>query len=199
MLMIKKASLKSKKHIQRTDTHWIVRRSLLTYALLVFVLFVSLALSIFFINRLIVNKENNDRYDKIMSIYSSLKLDDSYRPVSSNVFGDKRAYGWAAGRTYASSQLYARNTSPADTVADLKKRAQDAGFQYVQTEYDGSPNAIQEYKNDKGNWIRVGAESKTVHDAYTFGTTNENDPLINHKDESPSYVTIKVNLDDNNE
>lgn len=199
LMVKKKISLKSKKHVQRTDTHWVVRRSLLSYAILVFVLFVSLALSLFFINRLIVNKENTDRYDKIMGIYSKLDLDKSYRAVKSDVFGDKRVYSWDKGRSYSSSQVYARNATPADTAADLQKKIEAAGFQYVQTEYADSTNPVFEYRNKSGNWIRVSPESKFVYDAYTFGTTSASDPLVNHKDEAPSYVTIKVNLDDNNE
>ena len=197
--MVKKTSLRSKKHFQKTDTHWLVRRSLFSYAVIVFLVFAMLCLSILFINRLIVNRENVDRYSKIMDIYASLNLDTSYRSVSSDVFGDKRVYQWDKSRTYASSVIYAHNDTPANTTADLTRKIEAAGFIYVQTEYAGSTTPIEEFRNKDGNWIRLGVTSKYVQDAITFGTATSNDPLVSHKDEAPSYVTLKVNLDDNNE
>lgn len=200
MLMVKKVSLKSKKHIQRTDTHWVVRRSLLSYAIIVFITFVLLCLSVFLIDRLIVNKQHNDRYEKIMSIYSSLQLGDQYRQVKSDVFGDKRVYSWDKGRTYSSSIEYGHNDTPANTAADLKKKIEAAGFTYVQTEYEGSTSPIQEFKNDKGNWIRAQVSSKYLQDQIFYGTTTDAaGSAFEHKDDAPTYVTLKVNLDDNNE
>ncbi len=197
--MVKKLSTKSKKHIQRTDTHWLIRRSMVSYAVIVFLVFCMLCLSVYLLNRLIVNHENNNRLDKINAVYTSLNLDNSYRLVKSNVFGDKRVYSYDPGRTFSSSVEYAHNDTPANTTADLRKKIEAAGFTYVQTEYEGSTNPVIEFKNSTGNWVRVGVTSKFVQDAIVYGTANESDPLINHKDEAPSYVTVKVNLDDNNE
>lgn len=198
--MVKKASLKSKKHVQRTDTHWVVRRSLLSYAVLVFLLFAMLSMSIFLIDRLVANKANSDRYGKIMSVYQSLNLGDSYREQKSDVFGDKRIYESDKSRTYASSIIYSHLATPTETMAAVHKQVVAAGFTYVQTEYADSIQPIQEFKNSEGVWIRVGTMSKSVYDMlFVYNNATAEDPAINHKDEAPTYVTVKVNLDDNNE
>ena len=115
------------------------------------------------------------------------------------MFGDKRVYEWDSGRTYASSVEYAHKAAPADVRASLRKKVEAAGFKFVQTEYEGSIRPIDEFKNEDGNYIRVAVTSKYVNDKYTFGDYDLDDPLVNHSNEAPSYVEVKVNLDDNNE
>ena len=189
----------TKKHILTNSTHIMLKKSLGLYAALVFVLFVLLSISGFTVVQYGTSRINNQRLHRIEAIYGSLDLGTSYRGVHSNVFGDKRIYSWDKGRSASSSIEYTHNDTPANTRADLGKKIIAAGFVRVGGAYEGSPEPQDHYKNSSGEYIRVATASKYVQDAMTYGPLSKDDPLVNHKDESPTYVTIKVNLDDNNE
>ena len=196
--MVKKRN-PTKKHISTNSTHILLKKSLGLYAILVFILFILLSISTFTIVQYGTSRINSERLHRIQDIYASLKLDASYRGVHSNVFGDKRAYSWDTGRTFSSSIEYAHNDTPANTRADLQKKIESAGFTKVGEAYEGSTTPQDHYRNSAGEYVRVSVSSKYVQDALTYGTLSADNPLINHKDEAPTYVTIKVNLDDNNE
>ncbi len=144
-------------------------------------------------------QQNVGRVQQIVGIYDSLNLGDGYRTNLIDIFGDKRTYDWDKSRTFASRVEYAHNDTPQNTRADLKQKLLAAGFTFVQTEYEGSVQPIDEYKNGTGNYVRVAVVSKVAQDHMIYGTASATDPAINHANEAPSYVTIKVNLDDNNE
>ena len=75
-----------------------------------------------------------------------------------------------------------------------------SGFSYVQTEYESSVSPVYEYKNSAGNWLRISVEPKDQADDNLYGTNNfKFESTEQTKTMSPAYVTIKVNLDDNNE
>lgn len=198
MLMVKKTSFNSKKHIQRNDTHWVIRRSILSYAVLVFFLFATLSMSAFLIDRLVVNKHNTTRYNDISAIYDGLKLGPEYREISSNIFGEKRTYTSDKNRSYASSITYGHNDTPANTSAELKKRAEASGFTYLQTSHEGTANPVMEFKNKDDQWLRIAVTSKSTQDTYMYGLP-AGDPASDHSNEAPSHVSIKVNLDSNND
>ena len=188
------------RHISKTPTHFMIKRSLLSYAVIVFVFFALLSMSAYLVDRMIVSRNNQMRYNEITKIYKDLNLGDDYRVASTNIFGDKRVYSYDSSRTYSSSVEYGRNASVQDTIDDLRNKAEQAGFSYVQTEYEGSVSAIYEYKNDNGNWIRIRAVPKEDQDDVIYGTSTFNSTNIEEISAmSPTYVTIKVNLDDNNE
>lgn len=197
MGMAKKKS--STKHISTTDTHIMLKKSLFVYAGLVFITFILVSLSWFTIHQLVESRVNNQRKEQILTIYDSLHLGDKYNEVRYNVFGDKRVYVWDDNRTSSSSIEYTRSDTPQNTLADLKQRIEAAGFSPAGSAYVGSPSPQYYYKNDAGNYIRVQVTSKYVQDATMYRLDTAADPLLNHKDEAPTYVTIKVNLDDNNE
>ena len=188
------------RHLTKTPTHFMIKRSLLSYAVIVFVFFGLLSMSTYLVDRMIVAREHQQRYDEITKIYKELNIDDSYRTAKTNIFGDKRQYESDKGRTYASSIEFGRNASVADTTQDLREKAEKSGFSYIQTEYEDSASPVYEYKNSAGNWLRISVEPKNLADDTLYGTSNfkfENTEQT--KAMSPSYVTIKVNLDDNNE
>ena len=188
------------RHISKTPTHFMIKRSLLSYAVIVFVFFALLSMSAYLVDRMIVSRNNQVRYNEITKIYKDLNLGDDYRVASTNIFGDKRVYSYDSSRTHSSSVEYGRNASVQDTIDDLRNKAEQAGFSYVQTEYEGSVSAIYEYKNDNGNWIRIRAVPKEDQDDVIYGTSTFNSTNIEEISAmSPTYVTIKVNLDDNNE
>ena len=195
--MAKKKS--SSKHISTNTTHIMLKKGIVIYALLVFIMFVLVSVTWFTVHQFIASRAIADRHAQIVSIYDSLKLDGSYRVAKFDVFGDKRVYSWDHSRTYASSVEYGHNDTPQNTAADLKAKIEAAGFTPAGTAYEGSTHPQYYYLNSKGNYIRVTVTSAFVQNSITYGTFNNDDPMINHKDEAPTYVTIKVNLDDNNE
>ena len=145
------------------------------------------------------------RKDRIVAIYDSLKLSDEYQQVDSDVFGEKRVYEWDTGRTYSSSKEYERGANVDVTIADLKKSIEAAGFHYFDEPYPGSWSYQYHFKSDKNEYIRLSVVSKPKWDA------GRNEILMNRENPTtyafhsldsnagPSSVTIKVNLDDNNE
>lgn len=199
-LMVKKKSSRTNKvkHVSLSPTHIMIKRSILGYAVLVFFLFATVTMSWYLVDRMIASRTSQTRVDRISAIYTSFNLGDSYRAAASNVFGDKRVYDWDKGRTYSSSVEYGHNDTVSNTYSDLKKKIEAAGFKYFQTEYAGSIAQIDEYKSDAGEYVRVRVESSDVRDMTTYGTPTSVDDILD-TNAAPSYVTIKVNLDDNNE
>lgn len=194
------ASRSRTRHITKTPTHFMVKRSLISYAVIVFIFFGLLSMSAYLVDRMIVSRGHQLRYNEIVKIYRNLNLDDSYRVASSNIFGDKRNYEYDKGRSYASSMEYGRNATLTDTVNDLRSKAEKAGFSYVQTEYEGSVSPVHQYKNSRGHWLRIQVEPSVNHDDAVYGTKNfKFESTEQVQPMSPVYVTIKVNLDNNNE
>lgn len=152
------------------------------------------------------NTPIEQRKSRILDIYKSLNLDSKkYQPESSNIFGDKRVYEWDNSRTYASSQTFERGANVDATVAELRKSIETAGFTYFEEPYPGSTYTQLHFKSAKGEYLRLTVSSKPRDDAI------RNSVLMNPSSElsknviemdpnqGPSNVTIKVNLDDNNE
>lgn len=141
----------------------------------------------------------NERKDRILDIYSSLQLGDGYTLQTENIFGDKRVYSYDAGRTFSSERNYVHADTVSNTVIDLKTKIKAAGYTLFDEPYNGGQ---QHYKTPKGEYVRVSVESKSATDAffnkYIMG---EPTPTFSDTDHNagPSNVTIKVNLDDNNE
>ena len=144
------------------------------------------------------------RKDRIVAIYDSLKLGDEYQLTSSDIFGEKRVYEWDSSRTYSSSKEYDRGANVDTTVAELKKSIENAGFTYFDEPYQGSWIHQYHYKSDKNEYLRLSVMSKPKWDASRYdalmGRTEFSDAFFNaDPNTGPSMVTIKVNLDDNNE
>lgn len=176
-----------------------LKKGIVIYALLVFIMFILISVTWFTVHQSIAYRTDNARHQQIVSIYDSLKLGDKYRAIKYDIFGDKRVYSWDNSRTYASSTEYGYNDTPQNTALDLKTKIEAAGFTAAGTAYEDSTSPQYYYRNSKGNYIRVSVTSAYIQNAIAYGTFSNDDPLINHKDEAPTYVTIKVNLDDNNE
>jgi hypothetical protein len=146
---------------------------------------------------------NEARLTRINEIYENLKLDPiKYQPLSSEVFGDKRVYEWDSGRTYSSAQTYQYGANVDTAVAELRKSIEVTGFTYFDEPYPGSVFTQLHFKSAKNEFIRLSIESKPRFDAL------RNEILMNSSVQAstdmdpnagPSTITIKVNLDDNNE
>jgi hypothetical protein len=198
----KKSHAPSKKQrtIQITKTQVLLQRNKRLHIALALFVVVFIAVAGYAGARAARASTNKARLHEIITVYDSLKLEDSYSALQTNIFGDKRVYDWDKSRTFASKVEYFHNATPASTRADLRSKAGVAGFTFVQTEYEGSIQPIDEYKNDKGNYVRVGVMSQANYESlFLYRNPNSNDPLINHKDKAPTHVSIWVNLDDNNE
>lgn len=138
------------------------------------------------------------RLNKINSTYASFNIGDDYILQTQDVFGPKRVYDWDKSRSYSSSKQYIRAANVDATVADLQKRVTGAGFTQI-----GHPYPYQwQYKSKDNVYVRFNVTSKPRDDYF------QNQILMNKQPDSSSYdnmndgpsnVTLKVNLDDNNE
>lgn len=202
--MVTKRSAHKKQHVSTTSTHILLKKGIFIYSLLVFIIF---ALIVFVSGSVLMGKEyqtNQARKQRILDIYSSLNLGEDYRTDKIDVFGDKRPYGsedWNKGRTFSSSMTYGHQASASETFSDLKQRIETAGFtQITGPDYGSTAPARQDhYKNDRGEYIRVSVAPKAWHDALVYGTALPAPQSPEMTETGPVYVTIKVNLDDNNE
>ena len=119
--------------------------------------------------------------------------------AKSDVFGDKREYSWDSSRSLSSSVEYGKNASVSATFDDLKNRIVQAGFEQVDGPNYGPVARQDHYKNSDGQYIRVSVESKAWHDAMLYGLEAPAAQSLEATENGPVYVTIRVNLDDNNE
>lgn len=145
------------------------------------------------------------REARIVEIYESLDLGDEYRLEDVAISGQKKTYEWDPNRSYSSSVDLIRGLSVEETFAELDKKITAAGFTKVDEAYPGSLAKQYHYKSERGEYIRVSVSSKVRDDAivnYTVlnPTADTPDEILSlDPNAGPSNVTIKVNLDDNNE
>ncbi|MEO6109419.1 MAG: hypothetical protein ABIP50_00195 [Candidatus Saccharimonadales bacterium] len=151
----------------------------------------------------VVNSYNRhtvaQRQERILNIYSSIPLGDSYVLQSSNVFGDKRVYDWDKSRTYASEETFVHGDTVSNTIADLKKKIGNAGYILFDEPYNGGQ---QHFKSSNNEYVRLSVTSKLRDDAFRNAllmNQSTDAALAIDQNAGPSNVTIKVNLDDNNE
>ncbi len=145
------------------------------------------------------------REARIQEIYSTLNLSDDYQLTKQEVSGQKRVYEWDKSRSYSSVKEYVYAGTVSDTYAALDRSIKDAGYTVIGDPYPGSVAKQTHYKSSRGEYIRLTVDSKPRNDAF-FNFTRMNpgkdfpqslfdlDPNA-----GPAEVTIKVNLDDNNE
>lgn len=145
------------------------------------------------------------RLDKIQTIYSSIQLDDSYQLEDAKVFGGKKTYDWDKGRTYSSAMYYLHGDSVTNTFNELDAKIREAGFVFINEPYPGAVQRQYHYKSADGAYIRLSVESKKYADAVRNAAIMKQDlteaveQAGKDTDSGPAKVTIKVNLDDNNE
>lgn len=200
--MKKKSSKKVSKPVQFMSvsrSHIMVKRGLMSYVVLALVTLLGAALILGAIMYVSATQIKESRLNQINAIYTSLNLGDSYRGVKSDIFGDKRVYSWDKSRTYSSSAELTHNDTVSNTFADLKTKIEAAGFKQFETDYNGSIDMQYHFKNSKNQYVRVSVVPKLVEDVMMYGDMYANALQNSDKNAAPSYVTIKVNLDDNNE
>jgi hypothetical protein len=158
---------------------------------------VSVSIGIFFLVTDIIPSAN--RASRINNIYASLAIDDDYTLVRSDIFGKKRVYEWDSGRTYSSSKTYTHDADVDVTVASLRQKIESAGFTYFEEPYPGSTYDQLHFKSENNEYIRLTVSSKPRDAALKGSTSSDDDGFGINPNTGPSNVTIKVNLDDNNE
>jgi len=145
---------------------------------------------------------NGMRKDRIISIFNSLKLDDkNYMITYESIFGDKRVYTWDSDRSYSSQRTYIRGANVDTTATELKQAIAKTDFKFYQEPYPGSTEFMYIYKSPKNEYLRVSVSSKARNDDF-FNRNRMGLPISDittSPNAGPSNVTIKVNLDDNNE
>ncbi len=195
---IKKVS-KPQQFISLSRSHILVKRGIVSYLVIGLMAILGAALIFGALIHVTANQINESRLSQIKSIYTSFNLGDSYRSAKSDIFGDKRVYSWDKSRTYSSSIEYAHNDTVSNTVADLKTKIEAAGFTQFETDYAMSVNMQYHFKNSKNQYVRVSVVPKSFEDMMVYGDSFLSAFRSSDQNAAPSYVTIKVNLDDNNE
>lgn len=190
---MKKTKKTSKSQVSKKSKFILLGAILLVVALVV-------ALTLTYI---IPKMQNQARYARINEIYASLKIDDqTYLLKDSKVFGEKRLYDWDNSRSFSSAKYYTRGANVDVTAKDLDQKIKDAGFVFFDEPYPGSMQIQYHYKSDKGEYIRLSVSSKLRDDAFFNAHWMNKDLNATYEidgNAGPSNVTIKVNLDDNNE
>lgn len=144
------------------------------------------------------------REARIKAIYASLDIDTTlYREERRDIFGEKKVYDYDKSRSYSSSIEYLRGAALGDTVRELDEKIKAAGFAFIDEPYPGTRASTQyHYKSAQNEYIRLTVQSKPFWDysvnrllmGESISGLDQLDPNA-----GPSMVTIKVNLDDNNE
>lgn len=138
--------------------------------------------------------ENQQRYDRIITIYDSIELDDSYKLQRQNVFGEKRPYEWDSSRSYSSYRHYLRDAEVKATAIEVRSAIEAAGFKFFDEPYPGSVYVQYHFKNSAGEYIRL---TVSKHDQDII--VGNDHAASDDSNSGPAVVIIKVNLDDNNE
>jgi hypothetical protein len=141
---------------------------------------------------------NMVRKNKITSVYTSLDLGGRYLVQSQDIFGDKRKYDWDSSRSYSSSIDYVRSANVDVATRELQSKVEAAGFKLIDHPY---PYQWQ-YKSDGNIHLRFNALSKPQWDCFFNSSQMGKEVEPNEcgdPNQGPTHVTVKVNLDDNNE
>jgi len=162
------------------------------------IIIVSLVTSLYIVPTI----NNNIRKDRIISIFNSLNIDDKqYITTYESIFGDKRIYEWDSSRSYSSERTYTHSANVDTTVEELKQAIAKTDFKFYEEPYPGSVNFMYIYKSPNNEYLRISVSSKPRQDEFfnrhTMGLPV--DDITTSPNAGPSNVTIKVNLDDNNE
>lgn len=202
---VKKISKSSSKNAKITSRPWSVRFSIITIGIYGIVV-ATLILAAFSITILASNAEKNERISRIKDVYKSIAVEESCSEragINVNIFGDKRVYPEDKGRTFSSSITCSRGDTVTNTAEYFDRQITQAGFTKIDEPYPGSVFKEYHYKNDDGVYVRLTVSSKPYDD------TIQNETLLNGSkmtipenfdtNAGPSNVTVKVNLDDNNE
>lgn len=155
--------------------------------------------------RTTVQATTQARLDRIEAIYADLQLDqDQYRVLETKVFGDKREYKNDPTRTHSSYIRYVYGDTVDNAVQHFDEKIRSNGFTFLEEPYPGITTKEYHYKAESGEYLRLVVASKVYEDArFNAEVLNESIPATIDQSavmsQAPAVVTIRVNLDDNNE
>lgn len=191
----KASSLKKRQHVD----HHVRHRITIGAGIIIIGVLIGLVLGLVIIPKI----HNDTRLARINEIYKSIELPENTYFNEESVFGDKRPYEYDAGRSTSSYKRFVVAKTVNETMEILDKAVKDAGYIMFDEAYPGSTSKQYHYKTDRGEYIRLTVSSKLRDDAAS------NELLMNgdfsdaffkiDPNAGPSRVTLKVNLDDNNE
>jgi hypothetical protein len=153
---------------------------------------------------IIIPKITDDvRLQRINDIYSSIKLPQNIYFETDNIFGDKRPYSYDPSRSEASSKTFVVAKDVTDTFNTMDTAIKAAGYTEFEVAYPDSTSKEYHYKTNRGEYIRLNVSSKYRNDVASDEElmTGTLPPSFYQIDTNagPSTVTLKVNLDDDNE
>lgn len=167
------------------------------------IIVVALLLGLIFTLIMIPKIHNDARLNRINAIYSSIQLPANIYSEVDNVFGDKRPYDHDHSRSMSSAKTFVVAKTVNDTFAVMDKAIKAAGDVQFEEAYPGSVSKEYHYKTSKGEYVRLNVESKLRLDAFqnAYWMTGKFPDGYAKIDPNagPAIVTLKVNLDDNNE
>jgi len=151
----------------------------------------------------LTNHSNKVREARIVEIFDSIKIPEETYFQENNIFGDKRTYEHDKSRSTSSYKRFVVAANVDETFSNFDQLIRNAGYTYFEEPYPGSTFKQYHYKSREGEFVRLTVSSKLRDDA----SSNEilmkgdlsNDFFKIDPNAGPSRVTIKVNLDDNNE
>jgi hypothetical protein len=184
---------KSKPHKNKVSSS---KEKILLISVIVFIVVSLLAITLYV---LIPKMMSESRKNRILDTYAKINLGDEYAVQSQNIFGEKQVYSWDKSRTYSSSEELIRGKNVDNTVQELQTHILKAGFKLIDHPY---PYQWQ-YKSNDNIYVRFNVLSKPrmeyIQNQSLMGETIDMSASKIDPNTGPSLVTLKVNLDDNNE
>lgn len=195
--MVKKSSKKQQNIIHKK--HHVQRKRIIGASLVILGLI--LAIIVFLLT--VPTLQNNARAQRLNEIFNSITIPEKNFFYEEDVFAEKRVYDYDQSRSYSSSKQFVVASKVDVTFAQMDKAITDAGYTYFEEPYPGSVQKQFHYKTDRGEYIRLSVSSKLRDDAGSneiLMTGELSDAFFAiDPNAGPSRVTLKVNLDDNNE
>jgi hypothetical protein len=197
--MAKRTTTKKPITKQHQEKHRIRHRIILGVGVVVIAVLVGLTFSLIVLPRI----SNGIRLNRINEIYSSIQLPQNTYFNTEDVFGDMRPYSYDESRSQSSVKTFVVAKTVSDTTALMDESIKAARHTFFEEAYKGSTFKEYHYKTSRGEYIRLNVSSKLRDDifsnTYLMNGDYTEDIFDVDPNSGPSTVTLKVNLDDNNE
>jgi len=197
--MIKKLS-KKQQAIQEKQQR---KRRFILGGSIIFLALVATSVLIYQASAFLSNHTDKVREARIVEIFDSIKIPEETYFQEDNIFGDKRPYDYDKNRSASSYKRFVVAAPVDETFSNFDQLIRNAGYTYFEEPYPGSTFKQYHYKSDKGEFVRLTVSSKLRDDAGSSDILMKGDLSDEYfkidPNAGPSRVTIKVNLDDNNE
>jgi hypothetical protein len=185
--------------VKKPHDHHIRHRIIMGSGIVVIALLLGLVFSLIVIPRVV----NDIRLQRINQIYDSIELPENTYFNTQNIFGDKRPYESDPTRTMASVKTFVVAKDVSDTATLMDNAIKAAGYTFIGQTYPDSTSKEYHYKTSRGEYIHLNVSSKyrsdvASDDELMTGILSTNYFQID-PNAGPSTVTLKVNLDDDNE